>query len=408
MILSPIPPGRAHFDVIIAGGGLAGQLSSHAIRRAAPTLSIAMVERAPRLGGNQTWCCHASDLEGALAEHERLRAWLLPLLDARWSRHRVRFPGYDRILEGEYLCIRSANLAKATTAMLTGGRNVLLTGRIVRAMDHRTVELDSDEQLHASVVLDARGDDPSRYIGRTGFQKFLGWEVEHESTNPTPFSVPMLMDATVAQHDGFRFVYTLPFSSSRLLVEDTTFSRGPDLDTAAARARIAAYLRESGIVDYRLCREESGVLPMPWASPRPAAQETLAIGYRGGFFHPGTGYSLARGARVAERIASVLRDNPAELRAQAVAGALAECRDRWAVDDRFSRLLNRLAFTVVPPGWLRRHVFERVYRLPQPTLERFYAGRTSLGDRIALAVAPLRTPRLLPNAQHGPLLGEYP
>ena len=117
MSLPPTVPGHARFDVIIAGGGLAGQLLAHAIHRAAPTLTVAMVERAPRLGGNQTWCCHASDLEGAPAEHEDARAWLLPLLDARWSRHRVRFPGYDRMLDGEYLCIRSASLAKATSAM---------------------------------------------------------------------------------------------------------------------------------------------------------------------------------------------------------------------------------------------------------------------------------------------------
>jgi lycopene beta-cyclase len=408
MSLARATPARTSFDVIIAGGGLAGQLSAHAIRKADPALSVAMVERAPRLGGNQTWCCHASDLAGAPAERERLRAWLMPLLDVRWPRHRVRFPGFDRMLDGEYLCIRAASLAQVTHAVLAGGRDALLTGRTVRAMDCRTIELDSGEQLHASVVLDARGDDPSRYVGRTGFQKFLGWEVEHESASPTRFAVPVLMDATVAQSDGFRFVYTLPFSSSRLLVEDTTFSRGPDLDPAAARVRIAAYLRDNAIADYRVCREESGVLPMPWAGPRRATEESLAIGYRGGFFHPGTGYSLARGALVAQRIADVVRATSTELRAQAVANALAECRDRWAVDDRFSRLLNRLAFTVVPPDWLRRHVFERVYRLPQPTLERFYAGRTSPGDRIALAVAPLRIPLLSSTPPHRPFLGENP
>jgi lycopene beta-cyclase len=408
MIFAPRTTGPIRFDVVIVGGGLAGQLAAHAIRAVAPALSVAMIERAPRLGGNQTWCCHASDLECAPAEHQRLRAWLAPLLDAKWPRHRVRFPGFDRELDGEYLCIRSTSLARTTETTVAGGNDALLAGRTVGTMDHRTVELDSGERLHASVVLDARGDDPSRYHGRAGFQKFLGWEVAYESANPTRLAVPVLMDATVSQRDGFRFVYTLPFSSSRLLVEDTTFSRGPDLDPEAARARIAAYLRANGITDYRLSREESGVLPMPWAGPRRAAEETLAIGYRGGFFHPGTGYSLARSALVANRIASVLSTTPVELRAQAAANALAECRKRWAVDDRFGRLLNRLAFTVVPPSWLRRHVFERVYRLPQPTLQRFYAGRTSLGDRIALATAPLRTPLFSTTDKHAPLLGENP
>ena len=43
------------------------------------------------------------------------------------------------------------------------------------------------------------------------------------------------MDATVPQRDGFRFVYTLPFAPDRVLIEDTYYSDGLDLDPAALR-----------------------------------------------------------------------------------------------------------------------------------------------------------------------------
>jgi lycopene beta-cyclase len=341
-------------------------------------------------------------------EHARLLAWLMPLVDARWSRHRVRFPGFARQLDGEYLCIRSVNLARTTAAALEGAAGTVLTGRTVRALDRHTVRLATGEELRGSVVLDARGDDPSSYDGRTGFQKFLGWEIELASAAPPRFAVPLLMDATVAQTDGFRFVYVLPFSASRLLVEDTYFSRSGSFDARTVRTRLRDYLRANGITDFALVREEAGILPMPWGRPRREASDTLAVGYRGGLFHPGTGYSLGRAARVAHRIASVLQEPPVGERTRSVHDALTGLRRAWSVDDRFARLLNRLAFNLVPPTWLRQHVFARVYRLPQATLDRFYAGRTSLRDRLALATAPLRIPLSLASERHVPLLGENP
>jgi lycopene beta-cyclase len=402
-------PRATHHDVIIVGGGLAGQLCALAIRAVAPTLSVALVERSSGLGGNHTWCCHGSDLTADDArERERMLAWLLPLVDARWSRHRVRFPGFARQLDGEYLCIRSASLARISAAALNGSAGTVLTGRTVLDLDRHTVRTTEGEELRGSVVLDARGDDPSSYDGRTGFQKFLGWEIELASAASPRFAVPILMDATVAQTDGFRFVYVLPFSSSRLLVEDTYFSRTGTFDARVVRARLGDYLRANGITDFAVVREEAGALPMPWGRPRRPVDDTLAVGYRGGFFQPATGYSLGRAARVAHRIARVLQETSVAERTHAVHDALTELRDHWTVDDRFARLLNRLAFTLVPPTWLRQHVFARVYRLPQVTLDRFYAGRTSLRDRLALATAPLRIPIAFASKRHVPLLGENP
>jgi lycopene beta-cyclase len=402
-------PRAEQHDVIIVGGGLAGQLCALAIRAVAPTLSVALVERSSDLAGNHTWCCHGSDLAMDDAqEHARLLAWLLPLVDTRWSRHRVRFPGFARQLDGEYLCIRSANLARITAAALKDTIGTVLTGRTVRDLDRHTVRLTTGEELRGSVVLDARGDDPSSYDGRTGFQKFLGWEVELASAAPPRFAVPLLMDATVAQTDGFRFVYVLPFSATRLLVEDTYFSRTGTFDAQVARARLGDYLRANGITDFAVVREEAGILPMPWRRPRREASDTLAVGYRGGFFQPATGYSLGRAARVAHRIARVVQEAPLGERTHAVHDALTALRAAWSADDRFARLLNRLAFNLVPPAWLRQHVFARVYRLPQATLDRFYAGRTSLRDRLALATAPLRLPIAFASERHVPLLGENP
>jgi lycopene beta-cyclase len=398
----------ARYDVVIVGGGLAGQLCALGIRSTAPDLSVALVERAKTLEGNKVWCCHGSDLAITAKEQTSLHGWFLALVDARWPYHRVCFPGFERRIDGEYLCLRSESLARATSAALAAPAHAIFVDRAVRKVDRREVLLETGEALHGSVVLDARGDDPTSYGGKTGFQKFLGWEIETARGVPPRLTTPILMDATVEQIDGFRFAYVLPFSSSRLLVEDTYFSRRAACDAPTMRTRLGSYLRANGIDDFEVVREEGGVLPMPWARARRNSDEALAIGYRGGFFHPGTGYSLGRGVIVAHHVATVLRDAPVGERRQSVQDGLERLRRAWSADDHFGRWLNRLAFRVVPPAWLRQNVFARVYRLPQPVLERFYAGRTSLRDRLAVTTAPLRIPIPATSEGHVPLLGENP
>ncbi len=63
----------------------------------------------------------------------------------------------------------------------------------------------------------------------------------------------------------------------------------------------------------------------------------------------------------------------------------------------FYRLLNRMLFRAAEPT--RRHlVLQRFYRLPQPLIERFYAGRTTLWDiaRILVGKPPVPVSRALP------------
>jgi lycopene beta-cyclase len=390
------------FDVAIVGGGLAGQLCLHALAARAPSLRVALVERSPVLGGNQTWCCHASDI----GETASAWSWLSPLIDARWPGYRVSFPGFERTLDGDYLCMRSSSLARASERVLGRLRWTWVGGASVERIADREVKLSSGTTLSASVVLDARGGDLDGYAGRTGYQKFVGWEIEVEEQGDLP-ALPLLMDATVEQVDGYRFVYVLPFSRTRFLVEDTYFSRGKALDLESLRARLDAYLRERGVGRYVLVREEAGVLPMPWRKAS-AGEQPLAIGYRGGFYHPGTGYSLPRAVLVADALARTATTVPAEGFARAAKHVLSDLRSSFSVDDRFARLLNRLAFRFVPPARLRDRVFSRVYGLPAPTLARFYAGRTSLSDRLALAAAPSGLRLFQKPTEQRPLLGETP
>jgi lycopene beta-cyclase len=101
-------------------------------------------------------------------------------------------------------------------------------------------------------------------------------------------------------------------------------------------------------------------------------------GYAGGWFHPTTGYSFPVALRLAMHVSS--------LDAGKVLGTgWNRLLGRRQSQARFFNLLNRMLFGAVSPAE-RWNVFERFYRLPTATIERFYAMDITMADRLRLVV----------------------
>jgi len=267
-----------------------------------------------------------------------------------------------------------------------------------------TVRLVDGRRLAAPLVIDARGPRRSRRLA-LGWQKFLGQEVRLET--PHGLARPIVMDATVAQLDGYRFLYVLPLAPDQLLIEDTRYSDGPALDRTQLAADIAAYAAQQGWRIAGIVREEVGVLPIAlagdieayWAESEGVAADA---GMRAALFHPTTGYSSPDAARQAELIAALPHLTTAAARAALIEMSKTVWRAR-----RFYRLLNRMLFRAAEPGQ-RYRVLERFYRLPQPLIERFYAGEATLADkaRILSGKPPVPIRRALGCISEAPLLAE--
>jgi lycopene beta-cyclase len=196
------------------------------------------------------------------------------------------------------------------------------------------------------------------------------------------------MDADVPQLDGYRFVYVLPLSPSRVLVEDTYFSDSSKLDGEALRRRGLAYAAAHGLHPARVIREERGVLPLPSRlAAAPGDERPIVAGYQGGWFHPTTGYSLPAAVRLAEVIARLDVAQPESDANRAALRALARAHRAQA---RFFTRLNRMLF-----GWFapddRWQVLARFYALPDDVIGRFYAMTTTRADRARIVCG--RPPR---------------
>ncbi|MBC8129128.1 MAG: lycopene beta-cyclase CrtY [Rhizobiaceae bacterium] len=373
---------EGRYDVIFVGGGLANGLIAYRLKTVRSSLRLLVVEAGDKLGGNHTWSFHKGDLTAA--QHR----WLAPFVVHRWQGYEARFPERTRSVATGYMSVTSERFAGLLGDRL--GVDVW-TGTAVATFDATSVVLADGRRIEAGCVIDGRGPSPSPHL-TLGFQKFLGQELE--LTEPHGLESPVIMDATVPQSDGYRFVYVLPFGPKTVLVEDTYYADGPALDPARLRAEIATYVARRGWTVARVLREEDGVLPIALGGNIKrfwAARDGLpASGLAAALFHPTTGYSLPDAVRLAERIAS-LEDLSAPSVFKAARG---HSMAIWKARSYF-RMLNRLLFLAGAPEE-RYRILQHFYRLPDALVARFYAGELSWADRLRILTG--KPPVSLPSA----------
>ncbi|WP_128254490.1 lycopene beta-cyclase CrtY [Falsirhodobacter deserti] len=369
-------------QIAIAGAGLAAAVTALRLLDRRDPPRITLIDPRPLTG--RTWSFHEHDVT---ADERR---WLQPAIAHQWQGQEVHFPAFRRSLRAGYATITPERMANA----LQHDRLTIIEARTESlAEDH--LQLEDGARIDAACVIDARGMAPHP-AQDLAFQKFVGQEVELAA--PHGLKHPIIMDARVDQIDGYRFVYVLPFGPDRLLIEDTRYSDSADLAPEGFRTAIAAYAAQQGWQISRVLAEETGALPLmlEFDAPRFWRDTDLPrIGMRAAQFHPVTGYSLPDAVRTSALVEAHWQRGSARLSQAIRHDALLRARGQ-----RFYRMLNRMLFRAARPAE-RRKVMERFYRLPEPLIERFYAGRTSSADmaRILIGKPPVpigRALRVLP------------
>jgi lycopene beta-cyclase len=359
-------------DVLIAGGGLSGGLLALGLAKQRPDLRVMLVEPQRRLGGNHIWSFFDSDVASSMR-------WLVdPLVSRRWTGNDVRFPAYARTLAGTYNSIESERLDAEVRTTLPSA--TIVEGRIA-TLETGGATLADGRRVSARAVIDARnmvGEGTLRF----GWQKFVGQMLR--LTSPHGLTRPVIMDATVDQSDGYRFVYLLPFDAERVFVEDTYYTVGPELDRDALRSRIATYAHSQGWTVAEIEREEAAALPIAMGGNFdafwPADDAIPRIGMAAGLFQPLTGYSLPDAVRTVALILALPRYDSATL----AAALRVHSTQAWQ-SRRFYRLLVRMLFLAADPAD-RYRLLQRFYRLDEGLIGRFYAAQSTALDKMRVLV----------------------
>jgi lycopene beta-cyclase len=362
-------------DVAIAGAGLAGSLLALALAARHPALDVRLIDSDHRIGGDHVWSFFGSDI----ADADR---WLLtPLIGHAWRDYDVAFPAHRRTIAATYYSIESARLDQVVRQALP--ERALLLDRKVLATSTTAVVFADGDRIEAKGVIDARGAGDVSALD-LGWQKFVGRLLRVPGGHDV--ARPMVMDATVSQIDGYRFLYCLPFDAERVFVEDTYYSESPTLNVRSVARRIDAYAAQrdwQGVEDAG--HQERGVLPVAMGGDfetywKAGGARVAKVGMRAGLFHPTTGYSLPDAVRSATAIAA--QTDFSGLGLHGLTHDLA--RTSW--DGRnFYRLLDRMLFRAAEPEE-RYRVLERFYRLDPRLIGRFYAGHSTMSDKARVLV----------------------
>ncbi|WP_347302041.1 lycopene beta-cyclase CrtY [Croceibacterium sp. TMG7-5b_MA50] len=362
-------------DVAIVGGGLAGGLIALALAERCPGLHVRVIEGGAAAGGHHRWSWFASDLDPA---GTRLMA---PFRMAQWHEgYEVAFPRHCRTLQTPYRSLASRDFAAHLATALPAG--TLATGQRVAGLAADGVTLAEGGRVPAGVVIDCRGFQPTARL-QGGWQVFLGRHLRTD--RPHGLTRPTIMDATVDQTDGYRFVYVLPLAADEVFIEDTYYQDAPVLDRPLLSGRLDAYAAAHGWAGTVL-EQETGVLPVitggdfaGWQAEQRVPGVARA-GAGAGFVHPLTSYTLPFAVETALAVADAFAHQP-----QMTGDALATMLEQRAADHwrrtGFYRLLGSMLFGAAGPAE-RYRVFERFYTLSDPLIERFYAGRSTWTDRL--------------------------
>ena len=362
------------WDIAVAGGGLSGGMIALALARHRPDMDVVLIEQERRLGGGNSWFWFPGDLPREGAE------LLSGLRKTEWDRGCwLRFPAGQRKLSTACAMLVPADFEAGLRRSLPA--EAILTGRTIAALAADGVALDDGTQIAARTVIDCRGFVPSAHL--TG-----GWRASLsrnlQTAKPHGMTAPVIMDGSIDDDGQFRFARIFPLGLDHLLVEENRYVQQPMLDRAALSRRIDSCCASHGI-DGTILGSTSGIRPILTGGDFAACQaehriEGVAVaGTRALLVHPLTGESLPHAVDMALAIAA-----DADLAGTQLA-ALTEARARrhWRRTG-FYRRRARILLGAASPQQQQR-LFESLYGLPQPLIERFHAARSTALDRARIA-----------------------
>ncbi|UOQ98016.1 lycopene cyclase family protein [Hymenobacter sp. 5317J-9] len=368
------------YDYLIVGGGAAGLSLAYHIAQE-PRLArkkVLLIEPEAKDRNDRTWSfwADAPTLFDGIVAHE-------------WRQIAFRSPGFERVLDlgrYRYKTINGLDYYRFVRRALADNPQFTTVQGIVNGLEETAggVRVRSNAgDFTARFAFDSRPPDLARLRQpakhRYLLQHFVGWEIEtdHEVFNP---DVVEFMDFRGEQHREARFIYVLPFSARKALVEYTLFSETP-LPKEEYEAAIREYLSTTlQLSDYRITAEEVGAIPMT-DHPLPArtGQHILNLGTRGGRAKPSTGYAFKR-----------IQQHSARLVAALAATSLPPADptgDQWQF-----HLFDTLLLDIMRRrGETTRDIFRQLFeRNPVERIFRFLDETTSWADnfRIMNSVSP--------------------
>lgn len=294
------------YDYIVTGGGCAGlSFILHVLKeKSLAGKSILLIEKEDKRCNDRTWCYWEKD--PGFFEDIVFRKW-----EKAWF-HGQDYSSLKDLGAYAYKMIRGIDFYTHCNGIIARSGRVDVVKEAVTGIQNTGfgVEVSTENQVFKgqfvfnSIVFEKPEIPSNRYFL---LQHFKGWIIE---TNQAVFDPekPTLMDFRVSQQDGTTFVYVMPFSPTRALVEFTLFT--PSLLVQEAYDQgLKDYLKTfMQLEEYTVVEEEYGVIPMTDHEFPPWDGNIIHLGTAGGQTKPSSGYTFRfiqkHAASVVQRLVS--------------------------------------------------------------------------------------------------------
>ena len=292
------------YDLVVLGGGCAGLSLSMALARHGERCPRTLViEPRTEYTNDRTWCYW----------HDRSAPHPLAALH-QWQTMRLAHAGqivsldcgltpYHMLAAQDFYATAQTSIDQQRAITLRQGVSVVgEPSRTGGVWEVRT----SAGNVRALSVVDTRPPQLPRRGGAALWQSFYGKEIECSAAVFEPTSMD-LMHFLAPDPRHIPFVYALPLSPTRALIEVTVFGATP-LGVRELSARLDAAIAERvGDAAFTTLRSEHGILPMGLSeAPGSAHSSYVRVGVMAGGARPSTGYAFQRIQRWASECAYAL------------------------------------------------------------------------------------------------------
>lgn len=278
------------FNYIIAGMGCAGLSLAMQLKRSSINFSkVLLIDKDLKNKNDRTWCFWTKEKNN----------WFDKIVFKRWDKFSFKSDAINKeiaLKPYSYVMIKGIDFyTYCLNELQSDPRFEIVTEEILgietvnslAILKTKNQTYCCDQLFNSAFRTLNKKTDHINYV-----QHFKGWVIETESDS---FDVdcPVFMDFSVEQHNDCRFVYIIPFSKNKALVEYTGFSAN-NLSDIVYDNELKSYIEKKlRIGAYKIIETERGDIPMTESDfINPFGERVINIGSAGGSSKPSTGYTF--------------------------------------------------------------------------------------------------------------------
>lgn len=277
------------YDFIFAGYGAAASLVLLQLHRknALDKISILIIDPEKKNKNDKTFCFWANEEDAIVKD-------LRNLIKHTWSSVSIENTDHTSLAPLSYHHISSIDLYNEVKEL----EKIYHWDRLISPVERISVDkigsyvVVNNATIRGKRIFDSRT--PSYEKVRKAethiFQSFVGWEIETYQQIENP-STCRLMDFEVEQGSFTQFMYVLPFSSNKALVELTRFG-SEILNESEAEQQLKEYI-QTHFGEFKKLSVEIGCIPMSNAKIiNEKLKDVVSLGARNYKVKPSTGYAF--------------------------------------------------------------------------------------------------------------------